>query len=636
MKKLVSRVIGCAVVLSIVATYFCACNFHFIADEKIKDSVLDYWSGIRSEDIELQNTHIVSHTGGFSADSLGLSSYEKTALESALLEQTYCNFETENAIVINGNDATVTVNVITFDYVTAQRRPKKLDSLVNDLNLIGTTMVPMEINLVKVDKEWLIKDESANAIKEYFKSIPEGFEFYGVPEALALDFVQNLISDFQNGNAEGSLRYLALRNTIDSYPEEYRDAIKDSYITILSSYFGTSSDFTYSIVENTDDTVSILVEGSIVDTEAAWNDFYENDEDYLALITDSYRYIYGAYDISEYAGVFATTIESCFGACEVRTDFSRVFPIKYNEDGELTLNLDDLLIPNIGFQLDTNNENYLALRENALETLLEEETITQRQYNEAMGITSSGNANGVDFSYEENDEIYSCNYSIVENRMVRINLVTWHYYEEGTTFNYEVYKDGELISEDASYVIPKDHCDEIYPEYLFDSQEDDSYLGNYVFVVYKEDGETILTRISVTLSEDETEVVIPDIPSSYTTGESMTYEGDSTNDIYYVHFENLINDQPSSFNSGDDGFDIYVCTWRYYNDGDSFVYAVYLNGELQGAERMAYVNEREGLDRIELIYLGDEETGLQVGDYTIVLYNNNSSDVLLVAYLSVN
>lgn len=621
--------------LSIVAAYFCGCNFHFIADGKIKDSVIEYWSGLRSEDIELQNAHTENHAGGFSADSIGLSSYEEISLESALLEQTYCNFETDKEIEIKGNEATVTINVITFDYITAQRRPKQLDSLIKDLNLIGTTTVPMTISLIKVDKEWLIKTESVNAIKEYFKSIPEGFEFYGVPEAMAIDCVQNIITAFINKDAENALYYRALEEIVHTYPEELQDRILDSYLTIFKAYFDTANDISYEVVDSDDTTTFVRMSCQIVDADSAWNSFYDNEEEFLNLITESYRYIYGAegYDVATYSENYAEASKYAFEACSQRTDFSRVFPVTRNEDGEMEVYLNDMLMPDSGFYMSTDNESFMNLRQSALDVLLEEGTITSRQYNEALGVVSSV-LEGVDFSYTENDSIYSCTYSIVDNMIIRINIVTWVYYEQGTEFTYDVYRNDELVLEDATYTIPTNNCDEIYSEYLVDAQSEEEWFGNYRFVVY-ENGEELVT-VTLIIREDDgsDELVIPDFPSEVTTGESMTFEGDRTTDIYYVHFEDLHNDQPIAFNSGDEGFDVYVCTWGYYNEGDCFVYAVYRDGVLVSEDGRAYISEREGLDRIELIYA--PEGGLEVGNYTIILYNLNSTDILLEAYLTVD
>ncbi len=617
MKKLVSRVIGCAIVLSIIATYFCACSL-FGGKKDIKASIDAYWT-----------SEVIANANSFSDD------YSEQVLVKTILDSSSIDVQ---EITIEKDQAEAQVLLTTCNYAGYEGRIK-LDDLTKALSEDSSNYEDeITFTLSKVDGTWIVTDDTKIAVNRYLNAILDKFEFYGIPEVLATNFVEMLIGGFQDGDYEVASSYKALKAVVESYDEEYQDSIINSYMLMFSSYFGTATDISYEVVGNYDDRVDVLVECSIVDTEASWEAFYEDEEAFLELIKENFRYFYGAegYDIGTYTSIYADTVSECYSNSSERTTLQVVFPVTYDEAQNLQVYLDNMFVSDSGFFMSTNNEHYLNLRTAALDSLLEEGTITERQYNEALGVVYGSNYAGVDFSYTESDEIYSCSYSIVEDSMIRINLITWGYYDEGTTFRYEVFKDDELVSEDASYVISSNHSDEIYPEFVLGEEEDSELMGNYLFVVYNPDG-TELISVSINIKDsDEIDTLIPEIPSTWDTGTSMTFEGDEANDIYYVHFENLINDQPSAFHAGDDGFDVYVCTWSDYNEGDCFVYAVYLNGELIGSERMAYVDGRVGLDRIELIYEGEGSDGLQVGDYTIVLYNNNSSDVLLVAYLTVS
>ncbi len=622
MRKLISRVIGSVLTFSIIAAYFCGCSLFNKNQIKIEESINGFWESLVSEDVRGQSGFINRNDArsiGIIADDLA-DNYSDICLIRTLITSSEVEV---GDIKVHSDRADVTLEIITKDYSSFDRRIR-LDELIAGLNSTSdTTSEEVAIEMIKVEGEWLLTTDAIDVISEYFSGISSDFEFYGIPEAVAISFVENLIEAFKHGDYEGASGYRFLAQTIESYPEQYRDAIRSCYMTIFRAYFITAEDLTFEVVDSDDDSVNVLVRGTIVDAGAAWETLKNDRARYVELLLGAYRFAFSDedFDLSDYASFYAETFRSILELCDVRTDFEVIFPVSLSEDGELQVYLEDMFLHNFDIFSNTGSIDFASILEEILNL---------------TGDDSDDVNPAPEFSYTENDNIYSCTYSISENT-ISINLITWEYYDKDTTFIYDVYKNNELVADNVSFVIPEDHTDDIVMRFEDELSEEEELSGSYSFVLYDVDGVTEIITVSLTINGVATaiDVTIPNIPSEVETGESMTYVSDFASDIYYVHFENLINDQPPSFCSGDDGFVIDVCTMQDYSAGDAFVYAVYRDGVIVGEERIAFINLTDGLDRIKLIYEGENSSGLEVGDYTIVLYNINSSDVLLTAYLTV-
>lgn len=165
----------------------------------------------------------------------------------------------------------------------------------------------------------------------------------------------------------------------------------------------------------------------------------------------------------------------------------------YSDDVYISIPFEGDIIPSGRYQILVNNPDGSLLGRITLEVL---EDIDSSYFTEDEEAPETILVEGESMTYEEcetedvfrvlfenqsGEEVYS--YSSGDSIYVRV--VTMSYYEEGSVFTYDIYRDGELLLSDLEYELEENNNDRVLIKY------ENAIPGDYVFALYNPETQLI-------------------------------------------------------------------------------------------------------------------------------------------------
>ena len=547
-----------------------------------------------------------------------------------LLDAVFAAGEYEVDEVSVDKDSATAVVVFTLpDIDSIADEGYSLDEFIDAVADIDDTVEEeFEFELSKDGDEWFIEGDSTADYAEFLAGLVDDLEF-GLSEAGALAAVDEFYSYVAAGNLEAAINMTA---GADGSFAEFEAMVEENpdlaVITdIIANYF-TAVDYQTEVVSATEDAVTVSVTGTAPDAEAAVAEAV-NDHDVMvpimADVIESYLNEGVPDEMAAVAAIFGVVVDSIGTGAPI--PYSTEIVVTADEDGNYYCDPGEGFIFDFDFPDVASSDELLP---EALDLLLEQGRITQEQYSMFYGTYGgSVEADVTDVVMEEGDDFYSYNYNVTSNG-INLTVVTWYYYDEGSTVDYDIYYNG-VECMNGTYVMPDDNEDHI--EIFVPSIDGSAPEGTYEVVVYDVDSSSsVLFDVQFIFLEAGASVDA----SVFGSGESLSCL-EISDDFYRFYFldgnGNTIDSPEGTAYSGNRGaVDFYARTWAYYPDGETMVCEVYCDGVLVGT--MEEAADNYATDTFYFTY--EPAGGLDDGDYTFVMYDvDNPGSVFAVAYATV-
>lgn len=493
-----------------------------------------------------------------------------------------------------------------------------------------TNAETFEFEFSKDGEDWYIEADSTEDFYNFVFDTLGEFSYGGLSEAGAVEAVDQFISYLAQGDLQSAMDITAegsgdITDYYTSLESEYGIGIDSSSIDDCFVAYFSNMNYETSIGNVTDDCITVNVTGTAPDSDAALDMAVNNEEilvpayaDYIESVLNG-NMNYGVL----FNGMLVGLADGFRNAAA--TDFSSSIDVTADEDGNLYVDpADDF----VDWSFD-NVEPDDSLMYAAMDLLLEQGRITQSDYDMLSGSGSDigGDSSELDITcieIETGDDFYSYSYSANE-QAINLTVVTWAYYDQGTEFNYDVAVNGVDDVMDGTYIMPDNNEDHIeiqiplvdpagsYVITVYDADSTSSVLASYEFVILAEGaplGDDLLYGQSLSCTE-------------------------ISDDFYTFHFLDgdgeWFDEAGSNYSSNRGAVDFVARTWDYYDEDQTMVCEVYLNGEL--VETLSAAPDDTYTDTFNFTY--EPARGLQDGDYAFVMYDVDSNTIFGIAYASV-
>lgn len=520
-------------------------------------------------------------------------------------------------------------------------------SLNEVLSAIDTTSdyvdeeLMLTLKMDTADNNWYIYKDGANAFFRIYAGNTER-ELSMIP--ISSREGTQIVSEFMTMSSSGE--FTSALNLLDDpsiFPFE-TDAEAVSLDSFMASYFSMFVYDTSSAV-NEDGTITVSISGTRRDPDVFFAGSLAESDVVVPLLADLTEAFFANTDAASNVRKDLYSILSDHTVEFPEVTFSCELCVYLDENGNILIRSDEvselLFDPDAMIEM-VNSDSMLMQRmyPEALELLLEEGRISRSDYDDALGMVSIAEENGITASFAYGDSLYNADYSILPQSLI-VHLRTWDSYGAGSVFEYTINVNGQNVVSREPYQIGSNGGNNLYVGYELSDHVIPA--GNYEFIVYEqgENNEEILCRALITLEEDvetlDSEVVIPASEPTAPVGEGNTsYEGDS-DDLYGFFIrssENAADSWSTVYREGDTGIYLRVVTWANYDFGSLFVYDIYKDGSLVLPSQIASIGENgSGEDTLFLRYV--PEGGLEPGDYTFVLYDHGAETVHSRIYINV-
>lgn len=437
---------------------------------------------------------------------------DELAVYEAMLD--YVTYEVSDA---DGNDkkgsATVTISYpeVSVDDCAS------IDDVIDLLEDADLCEDEIEISLKYVDDELLIEADSATDVVELLveEATNNEYEFTSEPDGSdAMVVFEAYMNCLMDGDFMGADAY-----TMDqSDPPENFDLMAE----IFETYFA-GMDYEAEIFELTDEGAAIYVSGTAPDYEGACEDI--NNHDVLVALVAEFMDMQfnGADEAVVQATVMSIFVDTIVNGMDSRSDVPFEGIVYMGIDSEGNYLVDDASAltpsaPDMDFMDNVPEDEQVVIMTESIELLHNQGRMTDEDYEMVMSMlaldgsdvpvtpdTPSATIGGditligesgtyyegesadiFTFQYENEDGFISINDISAGDPSIICHETTWAYYDVGSTFDYEVYLNGELVSQSQS-VIGEDN-DEVYMEY---TPAGGIEAGNYAFVLRDQGEDTI-------------------------------------------------------------------------------------------------------------------------------------------------
>ncbi len=561
------------------------------------------------EEDYFQENELDEVTAGILAAAWDLSTFEvaevETDKESATAEVVFTLPDLES---ISGDDLTYE------EFVDA----------IADIEDTVTESVDFELS--KDGDAWLIEADSTEDFYNFLTDLTKDLEFAGLSNATAIAAVDQFIDYLAAGDLQSAIAMSSDSDGSDEILSDLGDS--EEILTECLQSFWSRVEYVPEVTASDDSSITVTISGTAPDTDAALIQHFSNTDELAPIFADYFEgmingdanYDYTSYMYSMYEIVTQAVNESDLG------DYQGTFIVTADDDGNLFVDPQNDVMSEISiYDLDIDND---AIMTAALDLLLEQGRITQSDYNLYMGISDPGASASSAFNTSsvidyEGDDYYS-NFCYAYDDHVELGVVTWAYYDQGSTFEYEiVMNNSSTVS--GTYVMPNDSEDHIYIDVPTDSP-----AGTYELTIYDEgSSSSVLAVITYIIVSNDGSVTPDQLPLTGPTGRTL----DFSDDCYSFHFEN----EDGEYIYPDEGDEVegeirFVArTWAYYSNGEQMECAIFLDGELIG--NLAVQSESGATDTFVFTYAPDD---LESGDYAFVMFDVGADSVYSIAYVTVD
>lgn len=490
-------------------------------------------------------------------------------------------------------------------------------------------------DLSKDGDEWLIEGDSTEDFYDFLTGYIGDIEFAGLSNASAIAIVDEFMSYLAAGDLASAIELTGDDPDDIAGFDEVTEVLGEDYGILgdcIQSYF---SQITYEseVTSSDDESITVTVNGTAPDPSEILEARLNDPDVMVPVIADIYyTFMNESGDsniITAMAQLYEILNESINMAVGEETygPYTGTFVVSENEDGTLLVEpqsdiMEVLEVSSFGLE----NEE---MTQDAIELLLEQGRITQEQYNEYMGYDDGDIVPNADYNYAVNEietgsDFYSANLYFNPGS-IRFTVVTWDYYGQGDTFEYELTcPDGSTISD--TYAMTGNSEDHIYIEYPY---EDDP-SGTYELTIYDEgSSSSVLAVIDYIIVSNDGSVTPDQLPLEGVSGAFVEFSSDCYTFVF--------TDSEGSYISPLDGdeFDeesinFTVRTWDYYGNGESMDCAVFRDGNL-----IANMSVEADSSATDTFYFNYAPQDLQDGDYAFVLFDVNADSVYGIAYATV-
>lgn len=234
--------------------------------EEITESLTAYLEAVRTQNYDESCKYVDGRDDYFRN--------EMDPMQAKIVETVFAGAEFEiGEIAVDKPSAVAEVTVIIPDLHTLENEGYNFYEYMDAVGSIDERIEQtLEFEFIKADDEWLIVPSSTEEFYGFCVAIGEGIDFGPLNEYTALAAVDSLISNLAEGNIETALAMT---------PYSDMSAILQSMNgldNILTVYF---SDLTYSleVTENTDDHVTITINGTAPNVEMIMSVMLQNREE---------------------------------------------------------------------------------------------------------------------------------------------------------------------------------------------------------------------------------------------------------------------------------------------------------------------------------------------------------------------
>ncbi|MBO4242246.1 MAG: hypothetical protein J5883_03095 [Clostridiales bacterium] len=517
-----------------------------------------------------------------------------------------------------------------------------------------TTEESFTLELVYDDEEWFVSSDSAVDFMEFLADQVADVEVGGLSEEAALAAVDEFVGYLNAGDMDSALAMSVNDDLASNIEEDGGDPeiIIPALGEVYKAYF-TQVDYESSVIDSSEDSVTVQLTGTapyfLDDLDAAISDV-----DTLAPL---YAPIFGAYingaseddlDPNDTYLAFIDILSDTINGASSTTNYNCTVVVTADEDGNLLVDPDDDFFSvdsAWSFEVDDSIEDELVIA--CLDILLADGTITQSDYDMYAAMyggstVAPATTEGISATYTEGTNFWTFSYDVKADYL-EVTVRTYSYNTTGDIFEYDILIDGQPYCERAQYVIPGVSDDTIIMTLPFENGT--LAEGTYEFILYDIGAgntdvvcDAIITSGGVQGAPSTTTSVSGgDYPveTNVATGSAGTVDGDSSTDFLLGDFysSSSFNSYNSSgtYTTSNSGIYFQILTWDYHNVGDTFYYGVYCNGVNVDGGTFTITDEYQDDD----VFISYEPSALVAGDYTIIVYQANSTAEMCRAYAKV-
>ena len=538
-------------------------------------------------------------------------------------------------------DATVEDGMTRDDLIAALEDPEE------------TTEETVTLELVYDDEEWFVDPDSAVDFMEFIADQVSDLEVGGLSEDGALAAVDQFIGYLVAGDMDSALAM----STNDDLESEIIDDGGDPEVvlpamgSVYSAYFSRVT-YEASVTDSTEDSITVALTGTAPDYTSEFQ-AVTNDVDTIAPI---YAPVFGAFlngqseediDASQAFISIAGLLEDAISSSSSTKDYNCTILVTADENGNLIVDPDDDFFEiddAFSFEPDESIEDELIIA--CLDILLADGTIDQTTYDTYAAMYGAATVapvttEGISATYTEGSNFWTFDYELLSDRL-EVTVRTYSYNTTGDIFEYDILIDGVPYCERAQYVIPGASDDTI----IMTLPLEDGTLaeGTYEFIVYDLGAgntdvvcDAVITSGGAQGSSATVSTAGGDFPieTGVTTGTAGDVEGDTSTDFFLGDFYSSASfgsyNSSGIYTTSGTGIYFQILTWDYHDVGDVFYYGVYRDGV--NVDGGSFVMTDPDLD--DDVYISYEPATLEAGDYTIIVYQANSTVEMCRAYATV-
>lgn len=517
-----------------------------------------------------------------------------------------------------------------------------------------TTEETVTLELVYDDEEWFVDPDSAVDFMEFLADQVADLEVGGLSEDSAIAAVDEFIGYLTAGDMDNALAMSYENDLEEKITEDGGDPaiVIPAMGDVYAAYF-SKVEYEASVESSTEDSVTVAITGTAPEYTSEFNAIL-CDVDTLAPI---YAPIFGAFinggdedsiDMNDSYVSIIGLLTDAINSSTTTEDYDCTIVVTADEDGNLLVDPDDNFFSvddSLDIEPDDSIEDELIVA--CLDILLADGTIDQATYDTYAvlygGATvAPATTEGISATYTSGSNFWTFDYEVKADYL-EVTVRTYSYNTTGDIFEYDILIDGQPYCERAQYVIPGVSDDTIIMTLPFENGT--LAEGTYEFIVYDLGvGNTdvvcdaIITSGGVQGTADPTSSVAGgDYPveTSVATGTAGDIEGSTSTDCFMADFYTSSSFDSymsnGTYTTGNNGIYLKIVTWDYHDVGDTFYYGVYCNGvNIDGG---SFVMSDPDLD--DDVFISYEPSALTAGDYTIIVYQANSTTEMCRAYATV-